>query len=125
MKKYILMLSIGIAISSCSSNKKTVASKFDPANNPYYVKKEKKGLELSEVNDPKIQGKITAIIEKHLGISISSIAISPITSTGSGYHWKFMNVKNGKTFIGSTDLKFKSVNIRKNNKKTNSQISDF
>ncbi|AXT51546.1 hypothetical protein D1818_12140 [Aquimarina sp. BL5] len=123
MKKYILMLSIGIAMSSCSSNKKTVTTKFDPANNPYYVKKEQKGL--NEVNDPKVQGKINTIIEKHLGISISSIAISPITLTDSGYHWKFMNVRNGKTFTGSTDLKFESVKIIKNNKKTNTQVSDF
>ncbi|WP_299258327.1 hypothetical protein [uncultured Aquimarina sp.] len=123
MKKYILMLSIGIAMSSCSSNKETLTTKFDPDNNPYFVKKEKKGL--SEVSDPKVQGKITTIIEKHLGISISSIAISPITLTDSGYHWKFMNVRNGKTFIGSTDLKFESVKIIKNNKKSNTQISDF
>ncbi|WP_108803469.1 hypothetical protein [Aquimarina sp. Aq107] len=123
MKNYLLMLSIAIAVSSCSSNKKTVTTKFDPNNNPYYVKKEKKGL--SEVNDPEIQGKINTIIEEHLGISISSIAISPITLTNSGYHWKFMNVRNGKSFIGSTDLKFESVKITKNKKKPNTQVSDF
>ncbi|SEL24020.1 hypothetical protein SAMN04487910_2128 [Aquimarina amphilecti] len=117
------MLSIAIAVSSCSSNKKAVTTKFDPNNNPYYVKKEKKGL--SEVNDPKIQGEINAIIEKHLGISISSIAISPITLTNSRYHWKFMNVRNGKSFIGSTDINFESVKIIKNNKKSNTQVSDF
>ncbi|MHA7055863.1 hypothetical protein ACWGOQ_0001485 [Aquimarina sp. M1] len=123
MKKYILLLSIGIAIASCSSKKNTVTTKFDPNNNPYYTKKEKKGL--GEVNDPKIQRRINTIIEKHLGISISSIAISPITQTNSGYHWKFMNVRNGKTFVGSTDLTFKSVKIVKNNKKSNTQVSDF
>ncbi|WP_378181425.1 hypothetical protein [Aquimarina sp. SS2-1] len=123
MKKYLLMLSIGIAMSSCSSSKKTVSTEFDPNNNPYYVKKGKK--ESNEISDPKIQGKITDIIEKHLNISISSIAISPITLTDSGYHWKFMNVRNGKSFIGSTDLNFESVKIVKNTKKANTQVSDF
>jgi len=122
MKKITLMLSIAIALSSCSSSKKTVTTKFDPDNNPYYVKKGKKTF--GEVNDPKIQGQINKIIEKHLGVSISSIAMSPIMKTQSGYNWKFMNVRNGSTFIGFSDHKFGSVKIAKN-KKRRTQISDF
>jgi len=117
------MLLVIIVLSSCSSNKKTISTNFDPSNNPYYVKKEKKGL--NEVSDPKIQGQINQIIEKHLSISISSIAISPITKTDTGYHWKFMNVRNGRSFIGFSDLTFNSVSIKKNNKKANTQVSDF
>ncbi|WP_299432809.1 hypothetical protein [uncultured Aquimarina sp.] len=123
MKNLTLMLFAIIALSSCSSNKKTVTTNFDPSNNPYYVKKEKKAS--NEVSDPKIQGEINKIIEKHLDISISSIAISPITKTNAGYHWKFMNVRNGRSFVGFSDLKFNSVTIKKNNKKANTQVSDF
>jgi len=123
MKKQLLILAIGLAFCACSSNKKTVTTTFDPDNNPYYVKKDKK--EQNEVNDPKIQGKINNIIERHLRVSISSIAISPITKTPSGYTWKFMNVKNGSSFTGSSDLNFGSVEIRKKKKEQNTRISDF
>lgn len=124
MKKRLLILGIGLAICACSSNKKTVTTTtFDPDNNPYYVKKEKK--EQNEVTDPKIQGKINKIIEKHLRVSISSIAISPITKTPSGYTWKFMNVRNGSSFTGSSDLNFGSVEIRKKKKEKYTRISDF
>lgn len=115
------MLATGIALISCSSKKETVVSKFDPDNNPYYVKKKKS----NEVTDPSVQRKITTIIEQHLSVSISSIAISPITLTDSGYQWKFMNVKNGKSFTGSTDLNFGSVKIQKINRKKDTQVSDF
>ncbi|MAQ75061.1 MAG: hypothetical protein CL613_01860 [Aquimarina sp.] len=121
MKKYILILAAGIVLTSCSSKKEPVVSKFDPDNNPYYVKKKKS----NEVTDPNIQRKITSLIEQHLSISISSIAISPITLTDSGYQWKFMNVKNGKSFTGSTDLNFGSVKIEKINRTTDTEVSDF
>lgn len=124
MKNLTLMLLVAIALSSCSSNKKVATSNFDPDNNPYFVKKDKTSR-TGEVNDPKIQKKINTIIESHLGISISSIAISPITKTDNGYHWKFLNVRNGSSFKGFSDLKFNSVKIEKNNKKENTQVSDF
>ncbi|MBW1296147.1 hypothetical protein [Aquimarina litoralis] len=126
MKHLTLTLLFAIALSSCSSNKQVTTNNFDPSNNPYFVKKEKsKVATANEVNDPKIQKKINSIIENHLGISISSIAISPITKKNNGYYWKFLNVRNGSSFTGFSDLKFNAVKIKKNNKKANTQVSDF
>ncbi|RZS98976.1 hypothetical protein [Aquimarina brevivitae] len=121
MKKYVFILAAGIALASCSSKKQATASTFDPNNNPYYVKKGKS----KEVTDPIIKQRIVAIIEEQLNISTSSIAISPITLTSNGYQWKFMNVKNGKSFVGSTDVKFESVTIEKINRNKDTQVTDF
>ncbi len=54
---------------------------------------------------------VNHIIEKYTGNPINNFALSKIMKTENGYHWRFLNVKTGKSYIASTNNKFKSVII--------------
>jgi len=104
MKKLLLITLIGISLTSCSTSKKTIASKAGRST----TIENKKPVESSAISK-----KINVIIQHRLGLPITSIARSEITKTRTGYYWKFMNVRTGEKFIGNSDLNFQSVDIRK------------
>lgn len=118
MKKHLLIISTGILLTACSGSQQVTISNYDPNNNPYYIKKTKEYTSTNEAFDTenKVHEKINTIIEKYLGVSITSVARSKITKTDTGYQWKFMNVKTGANFSAYSDFNFSSVNIIKNQK---------
>ncbi|WP_025741333.1 hypothetical protein [Aquimarina pacifica] len=114
MKKQLYTLGISILLVGCSGSKETVQSNYDPANNPYYVKKTHQAKGTKEIDTPELSKKINSIIADYLGVPMNAIARSPITQTKTGYQWKFMNVKTGSSFSASSDFNFSSVKISKN-----------
>ncbi len=106
MKKIVLIVSIGILVTACSSSKNTIIQEPKSA-----IAVEK---EVEEITKPiYVNQKINTIIQNHLGVSISTIARSKITETQTGYQWKFINVKTGEKFIGNSNLDFQNIEIVK------------
>jgi len=117
MKKSLLILLLSLSVISCSTSKKTASrnSKTNVATN---------NNSSETVRSLKISNQINAIIQSRLGVPISAIARSEITKTKTGYQWKFMNVRTGAKFIGSTNLTFQDVRIMKY-KKNQPMLSSF
>ncbi len=113
MKKLLCTFCMGVLLASCSGSKETVQSTYDPANNPYFVKKSRLVKGAKQIDSPELSNKINTIITDYLGIPMNAIARSPITQTKTGYEWKFMNVKTGSSFNASSDFEFASVKILK------------
>ncbi|KAA1246548.1 hypothetical protein [Aquimarina sp. RZ0] len=130
MKNFTLLAYLGIftctiCFYSCSGSKEIPSADADATYKYYKVKKKNQKAVTGHVNSKEIVLKAYNVIQKHTTSDMNDIALSKITKTKSGYHWRFANVKTGKNYIATANHKFEAVNIYEKPKESKKIITNL